>query len=426
MISEKLLQFIWQFQYFNKNELHTEDGEPLVIVKQGLLNNNQGPDFLQAVIQIGPITFAGNIELHIRSSDWHKHLHGNDKNYLNIILHVVWENDTPVKDVHNETMPTLVLQDRIPKLLLEKYEQLMNGKQLIPCSHQLPLLNETAWLAWKERLAIERLEQKAIRVLGLYELSNHHWEEVFWWLLASNFGIKINASFFEEIAKTISIKILAKHKNQIHQLEALLLGQANLLNETFNDDYPILLQKEYIFLQQKYSLKKLTNQPAFLRMRPAAFPTIRLALLAMLVYNSSHLFSKVKEMETLDSVKQLFDITANDYWHYHYTFKESAVYQPKKLGSAMIENIIINTIIPVLFAYGIQTKEQLYKDKALRWLQELPAEQNSITRQWKLLNVTNSNALDAQALIQLTNHYCKEKKCLSCAVGNKLMKSIKV
>jgi len=422
-MTERLLHFIWQFKYFNKNELFTEAGEPLRVLKHGSYNTNQGPDFSEASIMIDDIILVGSIELHINASDWYKHRHTTDSNYNNVILHVVWNNDKPVMDAHGIPLPTLVLQHRVAKVLLQRFEDLMNEGSTIPCQKFLPSLSGIAWLSWKERVVAERLEAKSMHVLRLFEESNHHWEEVFWWMLASNFGIKVNMAFFETVAKTIPINVLAKHKNQIHQLEALLLGQANLLNTAFEDDYPKLLQREYKFLQQKYSLQPLSIAPAFLRMRPAAFPTIRLAQLAMLVNSSSHLFSFCKEVNEVAELKQKFDVTANDYWHYHYRFDEETEYKPKTIGSQMVENILINTIIPVLFAYGLHTKEEQHKEKAIRWLAELAPEQNNITKAWKALGIENKNALDSQALIQLANNYCKERKCLQCAVGNKLLKS---
>ena len=421
-MNEKLLHFIWQFQYYNKSSLVTSNEEQLHIVHTGTYNNNQGPDFLNATVKIDEITLVGNIELHIHASDWNKHKHSSDLQYNNIVLHVVWNNDLAIT-LAGKPLPTLELNGRVPKYLLQRYEYLMLEQQAIPCAKFLPALSEIGWLAWKERLAIERLEQKSKHVLQLFDSTNHHWEEVFWQLIARNFGITINADCFEAIAQTISINVLAKHKNQIHQLEALLLGQANLLNDNFDDKYAQLLQKEYHFLQRKYQLKKVHNTPLFLRMRPANFPTIRLAQLAMLIYNSNHLFAKIKLLTEIKEVKLLFAITANDYWNTHYTLNdETSSTQPKELGQQMIHNIIINTVVPILFSYGLYTKEQLFKDKALKWLQELPTENNKIIHEWKMLEVKYSNAFDSQALLQLTNNYCKQHNCLQCAVGNKILK----
>ena len=422
-MTEKLLQFIWQFQYFNKSGLITEQGDELQILKSGNLNTNQGPDFLNASIKLNDITLAGNIEIHIKSSHWHQHNHSIDKHYKNIILHIVWENDEQIFDTNKKAIPTLVLQNLVSKLLLEKYSILMEETPTLPCSSFLPALSSIGWLAWKERLTTERLLEKSEIVLRTFAQNNNNWEETFWHLLAYNFGLKVNADFFKQIAQTISVITLAKHKNQIHQLEAILLGQANLLNENFDNDYPKLLQREYQFLKKKHSLKTAQGSCLFLRMRPANFPTIRLAQMAMLISNSSHLFSLIKEMKDIKEVQKYFNVTCNDYWHYHYTLTdETSAYEPKKLGKQMIDNITINTIIPVLFAYGHYCKEDDYKLKAINWLQQVRAEKNNITRQWEDYSIEHTTAFDSQAFIQLTNQYCKKKNCLKCAIANKILK----
>lgn len=424
MLNERLLQFIWQFQYFDKNELQIEHGGPFTITQPGLYNTHQGPDFLDSRIIIGDTTWVGNIEIHINSSDWHKHNHSGDKNYSNIILHVVWHHDTDIVYENGSAIPTLSLQNRVPKLLLQRFNELMLREAFVPCQSYLPVCNEMKWTAWKERMAIERLQRKSAGVLQMLQEANNHWEEVFWWMLARNFGIKVNADIFETVAKSIPLNVLYKHKNQIHQLEGLLLGQAGLLERDFDEDYPRLLQKEYRFYQKKYALSQAALKPFFLRMRPANFPTIRLAQLAMLIYQSSHLFSKIKETTDVASIKKLLNITANDYWHYHYLLDEPGEYHPKQLGKQMVENIIINTVVPVLFAYGSFNKHELLKDKAVQWLTELSPEKNAITQKWTSYGVTNANALESQALLELKNNYCNERRCLECAVGNEIFKRI--
>ncbi len=421
-MNEKLLQFIWQFQYFNKNELTTANGEQLVILKHGSLNDNQGPDFADASVKIDNIILAGNIEIHIKSSDWHRHNHTGDGHYKNIILHVVWENDVQINDNNGRQIPTLVLQDRIAKVLLERYTMMMASPVILCQQQTLPALSELGWTSWKERLVAERLTRKATKVLAYLEQTKQHWEEVFWWLLAANFGMKVNSELFEQVAQSISVNILAKHKNQIHQLEALLLGQANLLEDDFEDDYAILLQKEYAFLQKKYKLQRITIQPDYLRMRPANFPAIRLAQLAMLIKQSTHLFVHVKELESVKELKLLFAVTANDYWHYHYRFDDAQAYQPKRLGNSTVDNIIINTIVPILFAYGSFTQQEKYKHKAIQWLTQTKNEVNNIISDWKEYGQQNLTAFDSQAFIELTNNYCINKRCLECAVGNKILK----
>src|SRR5215831_10647608 len=417
-MTEQLLQFIWQFQYLNKNELTTSTGEILQIIYAGQYNTNQGPDFTNAKIKIEKTTLVGNIELHIKTSDWKKHNHHHDSNYRNVILHVVWDHDISEQN----SVPVLELKERVSKILLQQYEGLMKAAGFIACENSIQLVRDITWRSWKERLLVERLIRKSKSVEIYLKQSKDHWEETFWWLLARNFGMKINAEAFEEIARSIPLNILAKHKSQIHQLEALLFGQASLLTQNFEEGYPKMLKKEYEFLKKKYDLKP-SNQPVFfLRMRPGNFPTIRLAQLAILLHESVHLFSKIKEADSINEIKKWFDVTANDYWHYHYHFDETSSFKKKKLGATMIDNIITNTIVPVLFAYGNYHDEEKYKQKAIKWLEEVSAEQNSITKAFMQLGVENKNSFDSQGLIELKNEYCDKKRCLNCSVGNAILK----
>ncbi|MEO7306085.1 MAG: DUF2851 family protein [Ferruginibacter sp.] len=418
-MTESLLQYIWQFQYFNSKALLTDEGEDLQIIHQGMFNTNQGPDFTDAKIKIGSTIWAGSIELHINSSDWKNHKHSGDKHYKNVILHVVWKNDA------NLDLPfsTFILEDKVPKILLSKYDELMNTHSFIPCEKNIQQINKLNWQSWKERLLVERLENKTLAIFDQLQQNNNHWEEICWWLLAKNFGMQLNGMAFEKMARSIQINILAKHKDQIHQVEALLFGQAGLLDADFTGDYPKLLQKEYLFLKTKYKLQKIEGSMIFLRMRPSNFPTVRLAQLAMLVHKSLHLFSKIKESPALKNIKESLQVTANDYWHYHYIFDEPTVFKKKRLGDQMTDNILINTIVPVLFAYGHYHNEQQYKDKALQWLEEIKAEKNTITNGFTALQIENRTAFDSQALIQLKNEYCNKKRCLDCSVGNKLIRN---
>ena len=418
-MTERLLQYIWQFQYFNKTSLQTVEGETVEIVYQGSYNTNQGPDFFEAKLKIGNTLLIGNVELHCKTSEWNTHKHSADKNYANVIAHIVWENDCTLPN----NLPTIILQDRVSKILLKKYQKLLNTSSFIPCENSISTVPEITWLSWKERLLIERLEQKSTSANEYLSKNNYHWEETFWWMIAKNFGIKVNSEAFEKIAQSIPITVLAKHKNQLHQIEALLFGQAGLLDKDFEEDYPILLRKEYQFYKSKYNLQSTNANLFFLRMRPANFPTVRLAQLAMLIVHSVHLFSKIKEIEEVENVKKLLNVTANDYWHYHYNFDELSAYKIKNVGVQMINNLIINTVIPILFAYGHYTKEHHFKDKALRWLTQLTAEKNSRINGFLALQITIKNAFDSQSLLQLKNEYCSKKRCLECAVGNKLLKT---
>lgn len=418
-MTEKLLQYIWQFQHFSRTALLTTGGEKIDVLFPGTLNKNQGPDFSDARIRIGTTIFAGTVELHCNTSEWDKHGHQTDKNYGNVILHVVFKNDV----AKPSPVPLLELQPYVSQLMLQRYGYLMNATTFIPCANSIQAVKEITWLSWKERLLAERLTKKAERVLQLLQQSNNHWEEVFWWQLARTFGAKVNGDAFEAIARSLPVTILAKQKHSIHQLEALLLGQANLLHEEMEEDYPKLLQREYHFLKTKYRLQPLSLPVYFLRMRPGNFPTIRLAQLAMLIFQSTHLFSKIEEEENLQEVKACLNVTANDYWHYHYHFRQATSFREKKLGAAMIDLIIINSIAPVLFAYGLYHKDEKCKTKALRWLEETAAEKNTILNGFTAFGLKNKSAYDSQALIELKNEYCNKKRCLECSVGISLLKS---
>lgn len=419
---EEILQFIWRFQYYNHNELRCTNGEPLSVIHPGISNYNQGPDFSEAKIKINETTWAGNIEIHINSSDWQRHNHSSDKNYNNIILHVVWNHDQEIKDPYENNLPTLELQSRVSKLLLERYRQLMENPYFIPCEKLEITLSGLGLTAWKQRLAAERLLLKSDAIFKILQQTNFHWEETFWWLIAANFGLKVNRDVFKKIAQSLPLALLVKHKNSILQIEALLFGQAGLLEKDFEEKYPAMLKKEYQFYRKKYQLIPVEEGLHFLRMRPANFPTIRLAQLAMLIHNSEHLFSKIKETGSAKELKTMFELEANDYWHYHYLFDEESAFKIKRLGKQMIENILINTIVPIVFCYGLHHNDEMYKEKAIKWLEEIPPEINSITKGFQKLGYANKSAFDSQALIQLKNHYCDNKLCLECAIGNSLLK----
>ena len=418
-MTERLLQFIWQFQYFNRHDLSVNDGAVLQIIHPGKYNTNQGPDFLEATVKIDDTILVGSIELHINASDWYRHGHDADSNYKNVILHVVWQQDAGRRPA---AVPVLELQQRVSMLLLRQYDEWMQQAAFVPCAAGVKEVKELVWLSWKERLMTERLQRKSGYVLQLLQQNTFHWEETCWQMLAKNFGMQINAEAFESIARSLPVAILARHKHQLTVLEALLLGQAGLLEEAFAGDYERLLQREYRFHQHKYKLPRPAVAVHFLRMRPAAFPSIRLAQLAVLVHQSTHLFAAIKEAVSIEEVKQLLNVSANDYWHYHYRLDAPAAYKIKNLGSSMVSNIIINTVTPLLFAYGQYHKEQALKDKAIQWLTEAGPEKNAVTDGWQQLGVSNRNALHSQALIELKTQYCDAKKCLDCAVGNALLK----
>ena len=413
-----MLQYIWQYSFYQPAQLVTTDNLVVQVAYPGLSNTNQGPDFLNAKIKIGGTTWVGSVEIHINSSEWNDHKHSSDNNYNNVILHVVWNEDLKI----NLPFPTLVLQDRVSKVLLSRYEEIMCTAGFIPCEQHIHKIDAVVFTLWKERLLIERLQLRTGSINEMLNNNSIDWEATLWWMLARNFGLKVNSDSFEKIAHSIPVKILAKHKNQIHQLEALLLGQAGTLDKHFSESYPNMLRKEYDYLRKKYGLIKIHYPLYYLRMRPANFPTVRLAQLAALIHSSKHLFSNILSAEKVNELRQFLNITANDYWHYHYLFDEATAFSKKNLGKQMIDNIIINTCIPIVYAYGYYHNNENHKAKAIGWMRELPAEKNLITKGFENLKMENKNAHDSQALLHLKRNYCDNRHCLNCAVGNAVLK----
>lgn len=421
LLNEQLLQFIWQHRYFNTQQLTLTTGESLSILVSGQHNTNQGPDFLQARIKINNNIWAGHVELHTQASHWHKHKHSNDEHYNNVILHVVWQADMLIE--HNgKAIPTLELHDKVPKILLERLQHLMDQPKPLPCSYTITQVPHLVWKSWKDNMLIERLKYKTQAIEQMLHQTKRHWETCLWWLMARHFGQTANADAFEQIAQSIPLTIIGKHKNQIHQLESMLFGQAGLLNDNFKEDYPIMLNKEYKYLQHKHKLQAPKILLHFLRMRPFNFPTVRLAQLAMLLHKASHLFSISIETEDIQVVRSIIQVQANDYWHYHYQLDEQTAYKPKRVGKDMADRLLINVIIPIVFAYGHLQQNTAIIEKALYWLQHIPAEKNHIITIWKKNGVGIQHAADSQALLTLYNRYCDQKHCLQCAIGHSILK----
>ena len=422
-MNESFLHYIWKFKRFPTNELSTTEGEPLQILSTGIHNFDAGPDFLNGKVKIGDTVWAGNIEIHINASDWEKHNHSSDPAYDNVILHVVFNGDTDIRRKDSTIIPMLELAGIIDLNLYDKYEQIITSRDWIPCNKHLSFLDNFILNAWLERLLIERLEQKTSIFRNFLTLNKNNWEETFYQLLARHFGMKVNSLPFELLAKGLPSTILAKHKNNLHQLEALLFGQAGLLDQIFVDEYPKRLQKEYDFLRKKYDLQPLQGHLwKLLRLRPANFPTIRIAQFAALVHHSSHLFSKIIEAKEIDTLKKFFDINVSDYWSDHYIFDKPSSSISKKVGNAFIDNIIINVVVPILFFYGKEKQQDEFIHRAFNFLSALPAENNSIIKNWKASGIEVKTSYQSQALIQLYNNYCTGKKCLHCNIGNYILK----
>jgi hypothetical protein len=421
-MNEKLLQFIWQFRYFRADVLLTTQGDILKILYQGQLNTNQGPDFMEGIIYLNHTQWAGNIELHVLSSDWYKHGHQSDQRYLNIILHVVWIDDKPVYDGLGNPIPTLELNGLVARSLLDKYTRLMHSEDLLPCKTWLPSIKELIWVSWKERLAIERLCNKSNYFKAQLTNSNNNWDWVLWQMIARVFGGKVNGTVFELVFQSIPFGVLQRCSHQPLQIEALLMGQSGLLEDVFTDEYPKQLQQEYAHLKNKFKLPKLKQKVAFLRMRPAGFPTIRLSQLSSLIIKHPSLYETIKSIKEIAQLSQLFSTEVRPYWNNHYKFDEESSVLNKQTGVQLQQTILINALVPFLYTYGLIRKNQEYIDRAIQILYHLPPEQNNILKKWQELPVTHNCALHSQALLQLQHEFCDKKACLNCAIGNVILR----
>ncbi|WP_316827727.1 DUF2851 family protein [Pedobacter miscanthi] len=421
---EDFLHYVWQFRSFDYSGLQTVAGESLKIINPGLLNKNAGPDFFHSKIEIGETTWAGNVEIHLKSSDWLKHNHQKDPAYENVILHVVYEHDVEIKRMDNTVLPVLELKKRISAELIKKYEKLFLNLTDFPCISQIGTVDQLIVDSFLSRTLIERFEQKTQAVTETLNELNGNWDETFYRFLSRNFGFKINALPFELLAKAVPQHIYSKHKNNPHQIEALVFGAAGFLNGQFEEEYPKKLKAEFEFLQKKYHIKPVELSVwKFMRMRPQNFPTIRLAQFAALIVKANHLFSKVMEIKEIPRLRALFeDLPVNDYWKTHYHFKKETASVNIQIGKTSVDNMLLNTVALFLFAYGKYTAAQFYTSRAIKLLESLPAEQNAIIDKFTGAGVKIEHAFASQGILQLKKQYCDEKKCLSCGIGIKILK----
>lgn len=422
-MKEDFLHFLWRSRRFDYTDLKTTQGEPIHILQPGIHNTHSGPDFSDARIRIGETTWAGQVEMHLQASEWEAHNHQSDKAYENVILHVVMDEDRPVHRSDGSRIPCLEMKKRVPARLTGIYQKLVHNEHWIPCQHQFFSVRDMTKSMWLDRLLVSRLERKTEFIQSSLERNGNDWEETFYQMLARNFGLKINAEPFEMMACSLPQRILARHRHAPEQLEALLFGQAGMLEKEFQDDYPSRLKKEYDFLRKKYDLTPISETSwKFLRLHPANFPTIRLAQFSRLVERSAHLFSKILEVEKMDDIETLFKIQLDGYWMMHYVFDKISEPKKKSLGKQAIRLLTINTIVPFLFLYGKINGAESYKDKALELLEAIPPEKNSIIRGWSNLGTEADSAYRTQALLELKNEFCDKKKCLECAIGSAILK----
>jgi hypothetical protein len=396
-------------------------GDKIEVINPGEYNSDAGPDFFNAKIRIGETIWAGNVEMHIKSSDWMLHNHAVDRAYDNVILHIVTDDDKPATNSKGQQIPTVII--KYPDALEWKLMNLTSSGKWIPCEDSFASFDSFSIRLWLESLMIERLEQKTAQVFDLVNNTQGSWEEAFYQSVARSFGLKANALPFELLAKSTPLKVLGKHKDNLFQIESILFGQSGLLDSIDNhDSYTFSLQKEYKYLQHKFSLTAIDGHLwKFLRMRPTAFPTIRIAQFAMLIHKSTSLFSKIIEVDDIKEIIKLFQVDTSEYWKTHYTLGKESKSTEKRIGAETISVIAINTLVPFIFAYGISKSQNKLKDKAIKLLETIKPESNSIINKFTDLGVIAESAYDTQALIHLKSNYCDAKKCLYCHLGAKLL-----
>lgn len=420
-MNEEFLHYLWKYRLLDP-ELRTVTGEPVVILHPGEHNRDGGPDFFNARVKINGTTWAGNVEIHVKASAWYKHRHQNDPAYDNVILHTVYENDVEVTRRSDEKIPTLVMEGHFPEYIYERYRDFQENQNWIPCQAVIGSADPFVFEQWIPALAVERLEEKTIFLKRSLEASKYDWEESFYRNLARAFGFRINAQPFELLARSLPWKLLQKHRDSLFQLEALLFGQAGMLDQDFQEEHPRLLKQEYLFLKQKYSLQPIpVSVWKFLRLRPSNFPAIRIAQLACLIYRSEDIFRMVLESRDPGEMNKLFSVKASAYWDTHFLFGKWSVPKPKVLGTSSARLLIVNLVAPFLFLYGEIKALPAFKEKGLAILELLPPESNSDLEHWLEIGIPAPDALHTQALLHLKSRFCDKKRCLECRVGNQLL-----
>lgn len=421
---EELLHYVWKHRLFPLKELLTTAGQRVEVVDPGLHNTNAGPDFFNAKLKIDGTLWVGNVEVHSLSGDWMRHGHHQDEAYNNVVLHVVGKADVEVSTSNGEPVPQLVLP--IPAQVLSNYDQLQHADIYPPCYSVFPTLPKIKISSWLTALQAQRFEQKARLIISRLQSHDHQWEDVFFITLARNFGFGLNGDAFERWAGRLPFRALAKHRDDLFQVEAIFFGAAGMLEKEADDlDYYIRLKKEYTYLKHKFELP--TPLPLslwkMLRLRPGNFPHVRIAQLAYLYNKEQSLFSRVMEAETIDELRLIFELSTSAFWETHYCFNRTSPTRKKLLGKNAFNLVIINTVVPFLYAYGRYKDDETLCRRASDFLDRLKAEDNYIIRQWDRTGLHVKTAADSQALIQLRKEYCDKKDCLRCRFGYEFLKS---
>lgn len=426
-MQEDYLHYLWEFQKWQISGLFTTEGLPVTVLAPGMHNLLSGPDFFNSRVVIGGQQWAGNVEIHIHSSDWYRHGHEKDPAYDNVILHVVWKHDSDIFRKDRSVVPVLELQNLISEETLEQYRDLVSvsSERWINCEKDLPKIDAFVFDNWLERLYIERLEAKSVLIFELLRRSAGDWEEVLFKLLAKNFGLNVNGDAFLSIAGSIPFSVIRKCRKDRDDLEALFLGQAGLLEKEVEDPHFRKLREQYLFLKNKFSLTAEGITPVkYFRLRPDNFPEVRLSQLAVVYHRRDHLFSEVIKTENPEDLKELFKAEAAAFWRTHYTFSKTHPERKKQLSNNFLNLLVINSLVPLKFCY----QKAVGKEGDVSWelMRQLPAEANRIITKFNEIRPGSAeNALTSQALLQMKKDYCDRSRCLHCSLGlNILQRSL--
>lgn len=419
VMKEEFIYYLWENRLLSTN-LRTVDGEDVNVISVGIRNHDAGPDFLDARIQIGDTLWVGQVEMHVNSSDWYRHGHQDDEAYKNVVLHVVYHNDCERLNI-----PTIEIVGKFDESVLAGYDGFMKSRFWIPCEKLIANVQQFTWLAWLERLVVERLETEVRDVYARLVENNYDWEETVYQRIMRYLGMKVNNDAFERLAKLLPLKILRKHIDNPLQVAAMLFGCAGFLEQEFTESYPILLQREFKILKSKFNLSVMPmSYWKFLRMRPPNFPTIRLAQTASLISSCDSLFSKLLSINDLKMIRDLFYVDTHEYWDTHFIFEKPSIMMKKTLGQTAVDVLIINAVVPVLFCYGMYHDDDGLKDRSMIVLEKMEAEDNLVIRRFRKMGVGVCNAQQSQAVLHLYKCYCKKRKCLHCRVFSTLFKKM--
>jgi hypothetical protein len=426
-MKEEFLHYLWKYSLYCTDKLVDPEGQLIEVIHPGEYNRDSGPDFFNARLRIAGTEWAGNIEIHTRASHFETHGHNRDHAFDNVILHIVAESDKRIRNARGEEVLTSKIV--FDNSLFEKYTDLINNPYIIACQGEIEKLDSFFIRHWLHSLLVERLLEKSESITRVLSETGNDWEETFYRILSRYFGFRVNTEPFEMLSSIVPFKIIRKHIDNRFQIEALLFGSSGMLDEglfrnAIDDDYYKGLIREYKVLSAKYSLRPIHGWLwKFSKLRPVNFPTIRISQLAAMLSFTGGMFSKVVEAKNIKTLRKVFEVSASEYWDDHYVFGKKSRKIKKSAGTVASDILLINAVIPVIFVYGKSRDNVEVYERALSFLDEIKAEENSILSDWKKAGVEAGSAFDSQALIQLRNEYCKKRKCLDCRIGSRLISS---